>query len=395
MVLTRKQEEGLNIAIKRYKNGDKYTVISGYAGTGKSTLIKFIIDALLNEGVHKEDVVFCSYTGKATLVLSQKGNKNTMTLHKLLYESRPRSDGTFIHIPKKELNYKVIVVDECSMMPKSMMDLLLQHNIYCIFSGDNAQLPPVSKDDDNGLLNTPDIFLDEIMRQAAESEIIQLSMLIREGRPIKSFQGKNVVVMPQSHFNTGVMLWGDQLLCATNKTRINLNLQIRKLLGRGEEPESGDKLICLRNYENVSVNGNILVNGITGIVRNCYQSFIEIPRWIKSKHKQIPTLEGEFITDDGDSYGNLIMDYQEITAGERCLDNKTLFQLGRNKKMKHLIPLEFTYGYCITTWKSQGSEWDKIVLLEEKFPFDKKEHQQYLYTGITRARDKLVLVLKE
>ena len=74
MELTRKQEEGLKIAIERYNRNEKYTVISGYAGTGKSTLVKFIIAAL---GVEpEEDVVYTSYTGKATQVLQSKGNKN-------------------------------------------------------------------------------------------------------------------------------------------------------------------------------------------------------------------------------------------------------------------------------------------------------------------------------
>ena len=46
MELTPKQQEGLKIALERHKANEKYTVISGYAGTGKSTLVKFIIDAL-------------------------------------------------------------------------------------------------------------------------------------------------------------------------------------------------------------------------------------------------------------------------------------------------------------------------------------------------------------
>lgn len=370
-------------------------ITNDYIVTHNTTLVSFIVDALTQFNIDPHnDICFCSYTGKAALVLQQKGNENAKTLHKLLYESHPLPDGTFIHIPVKSISYKVVIVDECSMMPKDMMEQLLSYGVYCIFCGDPMQLPPVDKSSDNGLLKHPHIFLDEIMRQAAESEIIQLSMTIREGRPIKPFQGKEAVVMPRSHFNTGVMLWGDQLLCATNKTRITLNLQMRQLLGRSNEPESGDRLICLRNYDNISNDGDILVNGVTGIVRNCYQSFIQIPRWLRSDKDRIFTLEGEFISDSGDSYGNLIMDYQEITTGERCLDNQVLFKLGRNKRTRHLIPLEFSYGYCITVWKAQGSEWDKVVLLEEGFPFDKKEHQQYLYTGITRAREKGVLVIE-
>ena len=62
MQLTNKQEKGLLISIERYKAKEKYTVISGYAGSGKSTLVRFIIDAL---DVNEEDVCYCAFTGKA------------------------------------------------------------------------------------------------------------------------------------------------------------------------------------------------------------------------------------------------------------------------------------------------------------------------------------------
>ena len=54
--------------------------------------------------------------------------------------------------------------------------------------------------------------------------------------------------------------------------------------------------------------------------------------------------------------------------------------------------MEFTYGYAVTTHKAQGSEWDKVLILEEKFPFEKEEHARWLYTAVTRASEKLVLV---
>ena len=77
MELTEKQKQGLDIAIQRYKNKERYTVISGYAGTGKSTLVRFIISALGQLGVDPEqDVCFSAFTGKAVQVLAKKGNKN-------------------------------------------------------------------------------------------------------------------------------------------------------------------------------------------------------------------------------------------------------------------------------------------------------------------------------
>ena len=105
-----------------------------------------------------------------------------MTAHKLLYWASPTPSGKFVFRPKTKFEdyYQVIVVDEISMLPKTMWDLLLRHKIYILALGDPEQLPPVDKDEDNHVLDNPHVFLDEIMRQAQESEIIRLSMHVRE-----------------------------------------------------------------------------------------------------------------------------------------------------------------------------------------------------------------------
>jgi exodeoxyribonuclease-5 len=102
-----------------------------------------------------------------------------MTLHRLLYDSMPRAAGGFYRKPKPKLDYTIIVVDEISMVPKTLVDLLFTHKVYVICLGDPGQLPPIDKNEDNHLLDHPHVFLEEIMRQAAESEIIQLTMKIR------------------------------------------------------------------------------------------------------------------------------------------------------------------------------------------------------------------------
>lgn len=161
MELTNKQEQGLRIAIERYKAHEPYTVIAGYAGTGKSTLIKFIVTAL---NIDPERVAYIAYTGKAAQVLRNKGCPNAMTAHRLLYKSIQQKDGTFVHIPRESLNSNcdIVVVDEVSMLPKPMWALLLSHKIYVIACGDPGQLPPIGEE--NGILDSPHIFLDEIMR---------------------------------------------------------------------------------------------------------------------------------------------------------------------------------------------------------------------------------------
>lgn len=205
MELNDKQKQGLDIAVDRYKRKERYTVISGYAGTGKSTLVKFIVAALPNINPD-EDVIYTSFTGKATQVLQKKGNKNVSTLHKLLFESIPKPDGTFFRKPVEFIPYKIVIVDECSMVPKELLQRLIKYNVHIICLGDPGQLPPINKNEDNHLLDHPHVFLDEIMRQEAESEIINLTMDIRAGKPLTRYQGKEVQVLNKDELTTGMLL---------------------------------------------------------------------------------------------------------------------------------------------------------------------------------------------
>ena len=393
MELTEKQKQGLEIAIQRYKEHKKYTIISGYAGSGKSTLIKFIVSALPDIDPDTQ-VVYTSFTGKATQVLAKKGNKNTSTLHKLLFESYPRPDGTFVRIPVTTLlPYKVVIVDEISMVPKELMDRLESYPVYIIGLGDPFQLPPVDKDSDNHLLDHPHIFLDEIMRQAVESEIIQLTMKIRNFEPIDYFKGKEVQVLHKNELTTGMLLWADQILVATNATRKSINMQIRGLLGHGEEPEDGDKVICCRNYWDCQADNEYpLINGTIGTLNNSYENFIPIPRFLKRRipyeGDKVDTINAEFIGDSEENYGYLRMDRKLIEQGVKTLDNKSQYILGKYAT----LPMEFEYGYAITTHRAQGSEWDNVLVIEEGFPFDKEEHARWLYTAATRSAKKLVII---
>lgn len=386
MELTKKQEEGLKIAIARYRAHEKYTVIAGYAGTGKSTLVRFIIEAL---NVPEDRICYATFTGKAAEVLRKKGNKNACTLHKLLYESYPKRDGGFWHRPRISISYSIVVVDEVSMAPKELMTLLFSHHCHVICLGDPFQLPPINKNDDNHLLDNPHIFLDEVMRQAQDSAIIRLTMAIRNNELIANITGEEIKILPQKELNTGMLTWADQILVATNEKRINLNNQIRTLLQRGDAPEDGDKVVCLRNYWDVCDNeGSPLVNGTIGILNDSFATSRHVPR----ENLQFSVTMGDFLTDTG-VYSSLEMDTQMILTGEKCCDWKTAYRL--EKKMAGIVPLEFTYGYAITCHKAQGSEWGKVLVIEEKFPFKAEEHARWLYTACTRASEKLVLVTKE
>ena len=397
MELNDKQKQGLDIAVDRYKRKERYTVISGYAGTGKSTLVKFIVAALPNINPD-EDVIYTSFTGKATQVLQKKGNKNVSTLHKLLFESIPKPDGTFFRKPVEFIPYKIVIVDECSMVPKELLQRLIKYNVHIICLGDPGQLPPINKNEDNHLLDHPHVFLNEIMRQEAESEIINLTMDIRAGKPLTRYQGKEVQVLNKDELTTGMLLWADQIICAKNETRIALNNQMRDLLGRSGGPQDGDKVICLKNnWDIYSVNDNPLVNGTIGYLKDSFSTYINLPRQITSdgQPKKLDILTANFISDTEEDYGILNMDKQLITTGVPGLDWKTSYKMGRNWRFQDKIPDQFTYGYAITCHKSQGSEWDNVLVIEEGFPFEKEEHKQWLYTAATRAAKKLVIIKKD
>jgi hypothetical protein len=81
-----------------------------------------------------------------------------------------------------------------------------------------------------------------------------------------------------------------------------------------------------------------------------------------------------------------------ILTGESALNWKLKYRLGKNEKTQWMVPKEFTYAYGITGHKSQGSEWPKVLLIEERFPFDRLEHARWMYTVATRAEEKLVII---
>ena len=391
MILTNKQEEGLKIAVARYKAHEPYTCIAGYAGTGKSTLIKFIISAL---NISEDNICYVAYTGKAAQVLRQKGCANPITAHKLLYRAKPMPNGTYKFEPKDSIDdYKIIVVDEVSMLPQELWYQLLSHGVYVLAMGDPGQLSPIG-DETNTVLDNPHIFLDEIMRQAAESEIIQLTMKIRNGESLDLFKGNEVQIFKKNEFNTGMMTWADQIIVATNATRQAINQQMRDILGYQGLPQHGERMICLRNYwDDCNDAGDALVNGTTGIIENPFESFRRIPAYIKNDRRDLPTIVGNFIPDGGIEFHSIEMDKEMIMTGEKCVDWRVAYQLGKLKpKIGDIVPKEFAFAYAITCHKAQGSEWEKVLVVEEGFPFAKEEHARWLYTACTRASEKLVLL---
>src|SRR5450432_4623886 len=149
----------------------------GYAGTGKTTLARHIADGVDGE------VKFAAFTGKAALVMRNKGCDNACTIHSLIY--RARESG--VEQPSFELwddapasKAKLIVIDECSMVDAELGRDLMSFGVPLLVLGDPAQLPPIQG---GGFFTEvePDAMLTEVHRQAEDNPIIRLSMDIRAG----------------------------------------------------------------------------------------------------------------------------------------------------------------------------------------------------------------------
>ena len=383
------------------------------AGSGKSTLVKFIISAL---NIPEEKVAYVAYTGKAANVLKNKGCPNATTAHKLLYHARQTKNGNYVFTPKKTLDdpYDLIVVDEVSMLPQELWYQLLSHGVHVLAMGDPEQLSP-PKDETNPVLDNPHIFLDEIMRQAQDSAIIRLSMDIREGKDFRNFPtvSGEVRIIPhrwQFEDENTTLLQASQIICGTNAQRYDLNSRVRTLLGRGLTPEPEDKIIGLKNHwDDISDEGNALTNGAIGSIipgEHFIQTYPNLKKFTDFRPTDI--LWADFITEDGDTFHSLPIDYSCLTTNNPSLTGAQEYQIGGYNNLidrkieqygysanpKLIIPYNFNYGYAITCWKAQGSEYPYVLgydcgWLKKK---DLKEYIKYLYTLVTRAEKAVILV---
>ena len=156
IILTDEQESCAKKGVKWFRQGQKQTFeISGPAGTGKTTIIKYIIELL---GLNMYEVLFVAYVGKAALQLTRSG-VNGKTIHSAIYDFELETktdmdglplmkDGKPIKVPKFSLkptlgpHIKLIVVDEGSMVSQSIAMDLESFGIPIIVLGDLQQLPP-------------------------------------------------------------------------------------------------------------------------------------------------------------------------------------------------------------------------------------------------------------
>lgn len=198
--------------------------------------------------------------------------------------------------------------------------------------------------------------------------------------------------MPPREVVEGMYTWADQIIVGTNNKRHEINNFMRAAANRGLEPEEGDKVICLRNcWDIMDDKGEMaLVNGTIGYLSDPFRDETTIP--LSGLPDSIDVLASSLTTDDGTVFTAPInMDYNAIVTGVKALTSQQEYIIYKSLFKGH-APIEFNYGYAITCHRAQGSQWDKVMVVEERFPFEKEEHARWLYTACTRPAQKLVLV---
>lgn len=395
MELNGGQKEGGQKIVKWWKDPFKKQlfILTGFAGTGKTTIISYIVDEL---GI-KDSTAFITFTGKAAMVMNLKGVPAT-TIHKLIYLLDPDQQDTegkrkgsdsrlnFFLVDSLPPNIKLIVVDEASMLSKSILADLMSFGIPIILIGDPGQLPPI--EDDPKILSTPDHHLSDIVRQQQDNPIIILSQDILEfgkiipksyGPEIGMFIGKKV---PETSFQKA-----DQVLCYKNSVRNDLNQKIRALNGfEGNLPVKGDKVICTRNNWQIFAGGYPLMNGCIGYsdsVGVCHD--VSNDPWEEVDSSYIYAFDMRFRPDFSDNKTFLKVFKKPFVDCDLSFQ-----QCSRDDK--DLVQLDF--GYAITAHKAQGSEFNNVIIYDDipRRMLSDDIIRSWLYTAVTRAKQNLIYV---
>lgn len=368
------QDQALQAVSKWLKEGKSPVFrLFGYAGTGKTTLARYFAEHV--DG----DVLFAAFTGKAAQVLRSRGASNAKTIHSLIYRPRGEEEvedeetGKTQIAPMFSINRQspvakaaLIVIDECSMVDEQLGRDLMSFGTPILVLGDPGQLPPVSG---GGFFTNedPDFLLTEIHRQARDNPIINVAMDVREGRELAYGDYGTVKVIGRNLVNQELVLEADQVLVGTNKTRRRYNQRLRELKGfTANFPQSGDKLVCLRNDP-----AKGLLNGSLWQVMSSSRETIKpgINLMIRPEDDDM---------DRGAAKIKLLKAAFEDVDGEIPWSTRKRYD-------------EFDYGYALTVHKAQGSQWNNVVLFDESWAF-RDTRERWLYTAITRAAETLTIV---
>ncbi|MCK0110480.1 AAA family ATPase [Flavobacteriaceae bacterium S0825] len=423
-------------------------VLKGFAGTGKTTIIGTIVKNLWKA---KKSAVLMAPTGRAAKVISNYSKKEAFTIHKKIYTARISNSGkmSFVLAPNK---YKktIFIVDEASMISDipgqsslfgsgSLLDDLMQyvysgHQCKLLLIGDTAQLPPVKLDlspalNENILSLSYNkevtiMELDEVVRQEQDSGILFNATLLREtiaGSYFDTFQFNlrgfiDIVRLVDGYeimdaINDAYSTLGNEetaIIVRSNKRANMYNQQIRsRILFNEHELTAGDYLMIVKNNyfwlkptseAGFIANGDIIEVLEVFSIKELYGfrfaevkvRMVDYPKMrpfetvlmLDTINLETPSLPYE---EANNLYQEVLKDYEDETSSYK--------KFLKVKNNKFLNALQVKFSYAITCHKSQGGQWNTVFVEQPYLPEGiNRDYLRWLYTAVTRAKEKLYLI---
>ncbi len=387
--LSEKQVEAIKAV-----NDNNVCIITGGPGTGKTTIIKNIIELYKKKG---KKVVLCAPTGRAAKRMTEMTGEEAKTLHRLLEIGKTGEENQLIDV---DLNVQmidgdVVIVDEMSMVDLFLMNYLVKaiyQGTKLVLVGDVDQLPSVGpgsilKDIINSEKITM-IKLDKIFRQAAKSKIVQNAHRVNNGQNFikkDEIEGLNndffylnernqdkIIENVLTLCNGRLKNYGDyeffkniQVITPTKKGNLGtkeLNKELQKILN---PPQKGKKEKAV---------GQVIyrVGDKVMQIKNNYDIM-----WSKDRENGTGVFNGELgrIVDIDTSDGAIQVKFDD--------EKEVWYEYSDLEQLEH--------AYAITVHKSQGSEFDVVIMpISQSSPM--LLTRNLLYTAITRAK-KLIIII--
>jgi ATP-dependent exoDNAse (exonuclease V) alpha subunit len=349
--LTNEQENALAEIEEFIEDDDRQVFnLSGLAGTGKTFLLTHIAQQY-------NHTALCTLTGKAASILRRRTGLNACTVHSFFYRltevMRDKRGRQILEFKEQHdqggLLGQLVLLDECSMIDERIGRDLLNTGCKLVATGDPGQLPPVKGE---SFFQTADFTLTEIHRQALGNPIIRQAHAVRTGGTYRA-DGDNFKVTDD--VGEDDVRAAGVVLCWRNKTKDAWNDYCRHICGLVQPyPQPGEPLVCLRNASRYGIfNG-----GVYTLVQPFLERDTQITIDVDGEIKTIPNVKFTGVP------SRLPDDVEPVTS--------------------------FGFGYAMTVHKAQGSEWDRVLLIDEYNRSE--ERQKWLYTAITRAAEQIIVL---
>jgi ATP-dependent exoDNAse (exonuclease V) alpha subunit len=428
------------------EDNNEIFVLKGYAGTGKTTVISTIVNNVTE--INKKYVLLAP-TGRAAKVISNYSQKPAFTIHKKIYFPKKVAGGVSFTMQQNKYKNTLFIVDEASMISDSntdsnafekgsLLDDLISYvysgtNCKMILLGDTAQLPPVNLDispalniDTLGMHYNKEIKhieFDEVMRQEEKSGILFNATELRDVLKEELYESfkfnlkgyKDIIRLTdgydiQDAINSAYSNYSIEdtaFIVRSNKRANQYNEQIRtRILDKDSELSTGDFLMVVKNnyfWLKDSDDAGFIANGdiievleIFSILELYGFKFAKVKIRMVDYPNQIPletVLLLDTITSESPSltyeesnklYQEVLLDYEGETKYKK-------FQ--KVKENEFFNALQVKFSYAITCHKSQGGQWNTVFIEQPYLPNGiDKDYIRWLYTAITRAKDKLYLI---